>query len=142
MIHFEVLRPDPEFHLTIEDESSEPDLECPFSVPLFFAQNCERGDVMVWRDVETNVVGVFAGDKRGAWRQALVDRANIAVLHPGKGNPGVVGLEIGLVGESEERPVLAVDVYSRAILDWFKARKSVFEEYFSVDVQIKDYGAL
>tara|TARA_R110002096_G_scaffold403766_3_gene601358 strand:- start:67461 stop:67889 length:429 start_codon:yes stop_codon:yes gene_type:complete len=142
VIRFEVIRPDPGFSLTLEEESGEVELECPFSVPLFFAQNCRKGDLMLWLDVETNVVGIFAGDRRVAWRHAMIARANIAILHPAKGQSGVVGFEVGLREEAGERPVFAVDEYSREILDWFKLRRSALNEYFGVEVAVKDYGTL
>ena len=142
MIQFEVLRPNPEFGLTIEtsDGTGEDNgLELPFVVPFHFAEHCEAGDFMIWHDAETNVTGLFHPKTRVSWRKGMIRLANIAVLHPRGTNEGVVGLEIGFADE-EEAPVLAADCYSREALDWFKAHRETWKSFFGVTVSVADYG--
>ncbi len=140
MIQFELLLPDPGFELTIEPESGQTGIELPFVVPLYFAQQGSPDGVLLWADRELKTVGFYQPGQRTSWSAESVGLLNIAVLHPSAERPGVVGLELALEDQAEEVPILATNAYSRAALDWFKERRSLWETCFGVAVSVRDYG--
>lgn len=137
MIRFEILRPPEDFPMSLEaGDGAESQRAMPFSAPLYFAEHCEAGDVLLWQDA--GVVGLISSKVRREWQLAEIDLVQICSMQPGT-RPGVVGLEIGVVGEEEE-PVLAFEGFSREALDWLKAQREVLAECFGVPVPVVDYG--
>lgn len=108
------------------------------AVPLVFAEGAGReGDVLLWLDPAQDRAGLYQKRSRAVWNREEVAALRIVMMRPDEG-PGLVGLE--LVTGDEEVPVLAGIPFSEELLDWFRERRGLWEEYFGYDPRMVDYG--
>jgi len=138
VIRWERLRLPDGTPLEVELESADPNAPLPMAVPLAFAEEEQEGDALLWRDGETDRVGLFQVRSRASWNRAEIRGLHVAVLKPGDG-PGVVGLELILV-HGEEVPILAASPYSEPVRKWFLDRSGLWSAYFGCTPVTRDYG--